>query len=89
MMDAVHIDGHENRLQPSFKLLRQADVTVLDSGAGEGRKPMTQHDDSRNVEYEEGEAVNRRGEKVFNRVMPDCRRDVDIGIRVVQRVKAP
>jgi len=62
---------------------------VLDSGRGEGRKPVTQYDDSRDVEHQEGEPVNRRGEKIFDWMVTDRRRYIHIGIQMMQGMKAP
>jgi hypothetical protein len=50
---------------------------------------MAQHDDRRNIEQDHREPIDRRAEEVFDRVVAHRSRDIDIGIRVMQRVKAP
>jgi len=50
---------------------------------------MAQYDDSGNIEQDHGEPVDRRGQKVFKRMVTHRGRHIDIGIRVMQRMKPP
>ena len=50
---------------------------------------MAQHDHGGNIEHDHGDPVDPRGQNVLDRMMAHRGRHIDIGIRVVQRMKAP
>jgi hypothetical protein len=89
MVDAVHVDRDQHRLQPAFEPLRKADVAVLHRSRAEDRETVAQHDDDRNIEHDHGEPIDPGRQDVFDRMVAHRRRHIDIRVRVVQRVKAP
>ena len=85
----MHVDRDQHRLQPALQPLGQSDVAVLDGGHGENRKAVGQHDNRRNIQHEHSEPIDGRGHNVLDRMVAHRGRHVDIGIRMMQRVKAP
>jgi len=62
---------------------------VLNRSQSEKREAVAQHDDRRNIEGDDREPITRRGEYVLDRMVAQRRRHVDIGVRMMQRVKSP
>jgi hypothetical protein len=60
MMDAVHVDSHQHRLQPAFHPLGQGDIAVLDAVRAEHRKTMSQRNDSGNIEKDYSKPAHRQ-----------------------------
>jgi len=85
----MHVDGDQYWLQPALHPLGQADIAVLDAGHAEDRETVGQYNGCRNVEQDQREPIDPRGEYILDRMVAHRGCHIDIGIRMVQRVKAP
>ena len=89
MVDAVKVRRDQHRLEVPLQPLGQANIAVLDSSRDENREAVAQRSEGGDIEHEHGEPISGRGEEDLDRVMPNRRGHVDVGIRVMRRVNAP
>ena len=89
VVDAMHVHRNQHRLQGALQPLRQADIAMLHRGGNENRKSVAYDGSHRDIKGEHGKPVNRGAWDVLKWMMAHRCRHVDIGIGMVQRMKAP
>ena len=65
MVDAVHVDRDQNRLQPPLQPQRQANVAVLDGFDDEYCEPVSQGDNRWYIEQDYRQPEDTRAKKML------------------------
>ena len=89
MMNAVHVGRDEERLYPALEPLGQGDIAVLDRFGGEDDRAVARHHEQGNVENKDGEPIDEGGEDVFEGMVAQRCRHIDVRVRMMERVNPP
>ena len=89
VMDHVHRGRHDRRSERPVEGVRQPHVGVSQDRHHPGDQHVQRHRQRRHASDEHDQQEPARGEQGFEGMMPFGRREIDVGIGMVNRVKSP